>query len=81
MNNTFHHFSELFDQLGLPSDTPAIQAFITQHRPLPADMALADAPFWNASQADFLRQQLCEDADWAEKVDALNLALHESPAA
>ena len=27
-----------------------------------------------------LRQQLAADADWAEKVDALNLALHQPPA-
>ncbi len=51
-------------------------AFITQHRPLPNGMALADAPFWNAAQAQFLREQIAQDADWAEKVDSLNAALH-----
>ncbi|ARU03874.1 hypothetical protein CCO03_03530 [Comamonas serinivorans] len=80
MTEGFHHFSDLFDQLGLASDSASIVAFITRHRPLPADLALADAPFWNAAQADFLRQQLAADADWAEKVDALNLALHQPPA-
>ena len=78
MNDTYHHFSDLFDQLGLPSDTAAIAAFIAQHRPLPGDVALADAPFWSVAQAQFLSEQLREDADWAEKVDALNLALHEA---
>ena len=45
------------------------------HTPLADDVALADAPFWNAAQAAFLREELLEDADWAEVVDQLNLAL------
>lgn len=78
MDETFHRFSDLFAQLGLASDTASIVAFIEQHRPIPGDVALADAPFWSTAQAQFLREQLGADADWAEKVDALNLALHEA---
>ena len=77
MDETFHTFSELFAQLGLPTEKGAIDAIIASHRPLPADMLLADAPFWEPAQAQFLREQLRADADWAEKVDELNLALHE----
>jgi hypothetical protein len=42
---------------------------------LPDDCRLADAPFWDKAQADFLRQQLLADADWVEVVDQLNLLL------
>ncbi len=76
MDAMFHQFSELFAQLGLPSDEAGIRAFIAQHRPLPAGVALADAAFWTPAQAALLREQLREDADWAEVIDQLNLALH-----
>ncbi len=76
MEATHHRFAELFAQLGLASDKESIGRFIETHRPLPASVALADAAFWTPSQAAMLRQQLSEDADWAELVDQLNLALH-----
>lgn len=75
MDKSNHLFSELFAQLGLPADEPAIQQFLVAHTPLAADIALADAPFWTESQAAFLREEILEDADWAELVDQLNLAL------
>lgn len=71
MESPVHHLSDLFDQLGLPSDSSAITAFIQRHRPLPQATTLADAPFWTAAQAQFLRQGLQDDADWAEKIDQL----------
>ncbi len=75
MDKSAHRFTELFAQLGLPSDEPGIRAFIAAHSPLGADIMLADAPFWNAAQAAFLREEIVEDADWAEVVDQLNAAL------
>ena len=39
------------------------------------DLALAEAPFWSASQAAFLREEIGRDAEWAEVVDRLSLAL------
>ncbi len=75
MELTTHPFSELFAQLGLPSDEPSIVAFIDKHRPLPEGVTLAQASFWSPSQAQFLRESLTADADWAEVVDQLNLAL------
>ncbi|MCX7256199.1 MAG: DUF2789 domain-containing protein [Polaromonas sp.] len=70
-----HHFTELFAQLGLPTDNPDIGQFLSAHRPLAEGIALADAPFWSTSQAAFLREKIVEDADWAEVVDQLNAAL------
>lgn len=71
MDNAIHELSELFRQLGLADDKASIEAFIATHRPLPPGMGLADAPFWTPSQAEFLRDVLNDDADWAELVDAL----------
>ena len=75
MDQPIHQFSDLFAQLGLPSDEAAIQQFIITNSPLRSDIDLADAPFWTASQAAFLKEEKLEDADWAELVDHLNLAL------
>jgi hypothetical protein len=74
MTHTQHHFHQLFEQLGLANDAEGISQFIRQHAPLPAEVSLADAPFWNPAQAAFLREALLQDADWAELVDQLNLA-------
>jgi len=75
MDASFHRFSELFKQLGLPSDEHGIRDFLATHSPLPADVDLADAPFWTPAQASLLRDEILEDADWAEVVDRLNAAL------
>ncbi|MDO8713367.1 MAG: DUF2789 family protein [Polynucleobacter sp.] len=72
MEKSFHPFSELFLQLGLPSDAKSIRAFIDWHAPLEETILLADAPFWTPSQARLLRDELLLDADWAEIVDQLN---------
>ncbi|MBO9687871.1 DUF2789 domain-containing protein [Roseateles chitosanitabidus] len=76
MESTVHPFAELFAQLGLPSGEADIRAFIQRHRPLAGDVAVADAPFWTPEQSRALRDMLLQDADWAEVVDQLNLALH-----
>lgn len=77
MDQPIHRFSELFAaRLGLASDEQAIGQFLTAHPgPLADGIALADAPFWTAAQAAFLREELLEDADWAEMVNQLNVAL------
>ena len=75
MDQPIHPFSELFAQLGLPADEQSIRQFIALHSPLRADIDLAEAPFWTESQAAFLKEEKLEDADWAELVDQLNLAL------
>lgn len=75
MEQPVHPLAELFKQLGLPAEPNAIDRFITDHTPLAADVTLADAPFWSPTQAAFLREEILEDADWAEVVDQLNVAL------
>ena len=70
-----HTLKDLFAQLGLPDTHAEIEGFIATHRPLADDVQLADAPFWTPSQASFLRDELDDDADWAELVDQLNLRL------
>ncbi|MEO7400101.1 MAG: DUF2789 domain-containing protein [Polaromonas sp.] len=78
MDKSIHLFSELFAQLGLPADEPAIRQFLAAHTPLPENIDLPDASFWSESQAAFLREEILEDADWAELVDQLNLALRQA---
>lgn len=72
MEQGIHTLSELFKQLGLPDDSDSIEDFIATHRPLPDNIRLADAGFWNEGQRRFLTEELEEDADWAELVDTLN---------
>lgn len=75
MELEFHRFPELFAQLGLDDDKASTRSFIATHSPLPDDVRLENAPFWSPAQAQMLRDSLVEDADWAEVVDRLNLAL------
>lgn len=79
MEQTIHPFSELFAQLGLASDEASIRAFIAEHAPLPDTTRLEEAPFWSPAQAQLLREERIDDADWAMVVDQLNLALHATP--
>jgi hypothetical protein len=41
---------------------------------------LADAFFWTESQSQFLRDEILDDADWAEVVDQLNVMLRKGRA-
>lgn len=74
METQHHALTSLFAQLGLGTDKGAMEHFITTHT-LPAGIRLADAPFWTPAQAAFLREELLEDADWAEVIDALDREL------
>ena len=75
MDSSTHRFTDLFAQLGLPTDNAGIEDFLRQYSPLAPDIELPNAPFWSTAQAAFLREEWREDADWAELVDQLNLAL------
>ena len=70
-----HDLQALFAQLGLADEPAQIAHFIDQHSPLQQDVRLADASFWNPAQAAFLREDLLEDADWAEAIDELDTCL------
>jgi len=78
MEGNFHSMSNLFAQLGLPSESADIQAFIESKRPLDADLELHEAPFWTSSQSEFLREQVQDDADWAGVIDELNSGLRQA---
>ena len=77
METQMHSMNNLFAQLGLASDQESVEHFIETH-PLATSVPLCDAPFWTPSQASFLREEMLNDADWAEVIDELNAALHES---
>jgi hypothetical protein len=66
----------LFDQLGLPSEDGAIDAFIEAH-PLDANTKLIDADFWTPQQAQLLKEWLRADGEEAVVVDQLNVRLHD----
>ena len=72
MEAHLHTMSNLFAQLGLPSEPDAVDHFISEHRPLDPGIALYRAPFWSSSQRDFLKEEIIEDADWAGVIDELN---------
>ena len=80
MDTTAHNMTTLFEQLGLPAGEQEIAAFLREHQ-LPEDVRVSEAPFWNAGQRQFLREEWVEDADWAMVVDALNEALHADASA
>jgi hypothetical protein len=65
----------LFIQLGLESTPLAMDQFVALHRYQARDLMLWEAPFWSPSQAQFLRDGLHRDADWALVVDGLGLLL------
>ena len=75
MDETPSTLQTLFEQLGLASDPASIEAFIEKHS-LAEDVKLADAPFWSAAQAQFLKEKLLADDNWAIVIDELNTRLH-----
>ena len=72
MQAQLHTMSNLFAQLGLPSEEAAVEHFIAAHRPLENDIALYRAPFWSDAQRTFLKEEIIDDADWAAVIDDLN---------
>ncbi|MBY8933518.1 hypothetical protein PS619_05420 [Pseudomonas fluorescens] len=77
MESPTHNLPSLFKQLGLPDEPVDIDKFIATHSPLKPDLHLADAFFWTKSQAEFLRDEILDDADWAEVVDQLDVLLRK----
>ncbi|UUZ63498.1 DUF2789 domain-containing protein [Polaromonas sp. P1(28)-13] len=77
MDTSHHDLSNLFLQLGLPGEPQAIDAFLADHR-LHAGTALPEAPFWSRAQAEFLREALADDSDWAEAADELAMLLSQN---
>ncbi|SDB25877.1 Protein of unknown function [Pseudomonas sp. NFACC23-1] len=77
MQTPIHPLSSLFKQLGLPDDAQGIDQFITSHSPLKPGLHLADAFFWSEGQRQMLRDEILEDADWAEVIDQLDVLLRK----
>jgi len=77
MESPTHSLPALFKQLGLPDDAESIDKFIATHSPLKPELHLADAFFWSESQAELLREEILDDADWAEVVDQLDVMLRK----
>lgn len=76
MEHAVHSMSNLFAQLGKPSDEVEIARFISTHAPLPSEVQFHEARFWTRSQANFLRDAISDDADWADVAESLNSQLH-----
>lgn len=77
MHDNQHNLTNLFDQLGLPSTEQDIEAFIHSHRPLDASVPLSKASFWTQGQAQFLGEQIKNDADWAVVIDKFDTSLRQ----
>ncbi|WOH38735.1 DUF2789 family protein [Thalassotalea fonticola] len=75
MDLSLHNLEGLFAQLGLDSTEQGINNFISTNKGLDANTRLADANFWNQSQASFLADSIRLDSDWSEIVDVLNALL------
>lgn len=76
MENPVHSMANLFSQLGLASSNDAMTLFVRLHTLAPS-MPLEQAPFWSASQSEFLREARADDSDWSELVDQLDSMLHQ----
>jgi hypothetical protein len=74
MDTSSHTMQTLFAQLGLPNSDIAMDNFM-QNNHLPAEIPLERAAFWSAGQAQFIREAITLDADWAEVVDHLDAQL------
>ncbi len=72
-----HEMSDLFEQLGLGSSPQQIEDFIKTHRNKRDTTSIYEASYWTKAQADFLKQALEQDADWAELVDQLDVMLRD----
>ena len=75
MQNANHAMPELFSQLGLDNRPQAIARFVREH-PLPPELSIVAAPFFNFSPREFLREGREDDSDWCELVDQLEVMLH-----
>jgi hypothetical protein len=74
MDTSTHSMRDLFAQLGLSTSDTAIEAFISNNH-LEVEIPLEKAAFWSAGQAQFIREAIQQDADWAELVDQLDAQL------
>lgn len=74
METMVHDLGNLFRQLGMAGDAENIDAFLAANH-LEAGTRLGEAPFWNASQAQFLARAITDDSNWAIAADELAVRL------
>ena len=74
MDTSEHNMQALFAQLGLSNSHTAMDNFIENNH-LPNEIPIQNAAFWSAGQAQFIREAIADDADWAEVVDHLDTQL------
>ncbi len=67
--------TQLFKQLGLPSDEASIAQFISQHDGVCRHCGLVQAPIWSDSQRNFLQEAVAQDSEWSMMAEALMAAL------
>ncbi len=77
MDTSTHTLQTLFIQLGLADDEEHIHKYIALHSPVPSNIKLAKAHFWNSAQSAFLSDAIKDDSDWCESVDMLDSLFRE----
>jgi hypothetical protein len=75
MESNHTNMPDLFAQLGLSNDQESIEKFILENGGLARSIHIENAPFWSEPQAEFIKNALAEDAEWAELIDQLNALL------
>lgn len=65
----------LFEQLGLDTDPDSIDEFIEKNKIYSHELHIADAPFWNQSQSEFIRESIYYDSEWSNSIDELDVIL------
>ena len=66
----------LFEQLGLSSESDAIDQFIDEHQ-LAEGTMMHSASFWSNSQQQFLSSHWQKDDEWSIVIDNLNELLNK----
>jgi hypothetical protein len=79
MKGNVYTMSDLFQQLGLPSDSKAIADFIAHHAGICRLYSLVQAPMWTDSQRTFLSEAIAQDAEWCIPAEQLTSLLQECP--
>lgn len=77
MDTSRHSLQTLFFQLGLAYEEKEIRAFVEKHKPLPRNVPLPEADFWNPAQAALLAEAIESDSDWCALADELDSLLRE----
>ena len=75
MDSSHHTLAGLFSELGLENNQENITNFLIQHNGIPSDIRLDKADIWSHDQAEFLKDSLTDNSDWAAVVEMLDTLL------